>query len=89
MLAPSSPAAVAAAGPRMGHMLRALTVTSGHSRAPNPGGQQERRSWQARFRTTDLPSWSLGVRSACDNVRRPAVRYGLSRSLTATQLRSR
>jgi len=40
----------------MGHKPRTLAATSGHSRALNPVGQQEHRSWQASFRTTALPS---------------------------------
>ena len=41
----------------MGHKPRSLAATSGYSRALSADGQQERCSWWAGFRTTDLPSW--------------------------------
>jgi hypothetical protein len=49
---------VAVAGPCMGHKPRNLAAPSGHSRPLNSGSQLGRLSWQAVFRTTDLPSWS-------------------------------
>jgi hypothetical protein len=74
----------------MGHKSGTLTATSGHSRALHPGWPAGTLFQVSRFRH-HRPSKLviLGVRSACDNERRPGARNGLQRSLTAAKHASR